>query len=302
MAEMFLVPYGGLGNQLFQCAAALSLGQGNSVTVLSDWGYARRDLKGQLELQSYEWDGQIVFADKPKLGKLSKRALNLLLRLGAENRITQLKVLEMFLSPYFSFRLRRFLKIQVNIGVGFSDLDANRSKLLIGYFQCTQHLSNIKKNMMKLSLTQISTKAKNLLAEIREKSTLVIHIRRGDYVNERFGVLENQYYLEAIQRLNLKNYDQTWIFSDDILSAREMTFFKSIENVEFVDDKYLSSSEILEIMRYGAGFVIANSSLSWWAAQLRHKVDADVICPSPWFKYVDSPKGIIDREWHLIQW
>lgn len=302
MAEIFLVPYGGLGNQFFQIAAALSLSQGSKVTVLSDWGYARKDQNNQLEINTYEWGEQVDYADLPKVGLFTKRVLNLLLRLGVERKISILRVFELLLSPYFSFLLKRWVQIRVNHGLGFSDMEIKRNTLLIGYFQCSEHFLDVKEKMMKILPRKISAKAELLLSEIRSINTLVVHIRRGDYVNEPFGILEDSFYSSAIYRIKPNQYRQTWIFSDDILAAKEMSFFSTLDSIRFVDDRNLSSAEILEVMRHGSSFVIANSSFSWWAAQLRYKADAEVVCPSPWFKFVESPKGIVLSEWHIVQW
>lgn len=302
MAEIFLVPYGGLGNQFFQIAAALSLSQGSKVTVLSDWGYARKDQKNQLEINSYEWGEQVDYATSPKVGLFTKRILNLLLRLGVERKILILRLFELLLSPYFSLLLMRCVRIRVNHGLGFSDMKINKNTLLIGYFQCSEHFFNVKDKMKEICPRNISAKTESLLSEIMAKETLVVHIRRGDYVNEPFGILEDSFYNSAIQRIKPNHYRQIWIFSDDILAAKKMSFFSSLDSIRFVDDKNLSSAEILEVMRYGSSFVIANSSFSWWAAQLRYKADAEVVCPSPWFKFVESPKGIVLSDWHIVQW
>jgi hypothetical protein len=58
----------------------------------------------------------------------------------------------------------------------------------------------------------------------------------------------------------------------------------------------------MEVMRFGGGFIVANSTFSWWAAQLRYKRFAQVVCPSPWFKFTESPENIVDKEWISLSW
>ncbi len=302
MPSVFLVPYGGLGNQLFQYTAALSLSNKSSVTILSQWGFARRNVDKDLELQSFDLNHRVYFTENPKIGALSKRLLNLLLRLGAENRNWTLTYLEWILSPYFSYILKEWVRIQVNRGLGLSNIRINGSVLLIGYFQSSNYLMNVKSDVLKIRPVKMTKEAEKLVREIQEKRTLVIHIRRGDYLNQPFGILQNSYYSEALKKIGIENFDEFWIFSDDITQASQLSVFKGMQNVRFVSDRQLSSAEVLEIMRHGSGFIIANSSFSWWAAQLRFKPEARVICPSPWFKDIDSPKGIIDSDWTLIQW
>jgi hypothetical protein len=302
MPSVFLVPYGGLGNQLFQYTAALSLHKNSPVTILSQWGFAKRNVDNDLELQSFVVNHRVSFSENPKIGALSKRLLNLLLRLGAENRSWTLTYLEWVLSPYFSYILKEWARIQVNRGLGLSNIRTNGSVLLIGYFQSSNYLINVKSDVLKIRPVKMTKEAEKLVREIQEKRTLVIHIRRGDYLNQPFGILQNSYYSEALKKIGIENFDEFWIFSDDITQASQLSVFKGMQNVRFVSDRQLSSAEVLEIMRHGSGFIIANSSFSWWAAQLRSKPEARVICPSPWFKEIDSPKGIIDSDWTHVQW
>ena len=302
MPSVFLVPYGGLGNQLFQYTAALSLSKESPVTILSQWGFARRNVDNDLELQSLDLNHQVYFTENPKIGALSKRLLNLLLRLGADNRNWTLTYLEWVLSPYFSYILKELVRVRVNRGLGLSDVRTNGNVLLIGYFQSSSYLVNVKSDLLKIRPVKMTREAELLVREIQEKRTLVIHIRRGDYLNQSFGILQNSYYSEALKKIGMENFDQLWIFSDDIAQASQLSVFKGMENVRFLSDKQLSSAEVLETMRHGSGFIIANSSFSWWAAQLKSKPEAHVICPSPWFKDIDSPKGIIDSDWTLVQW
>ena len=39
----------------------------------------------------------------------------------------------------------------------------------------------------------------------------------------------------------------------------------------------------LEKMRWGSGYVIGNSSFSWWGAFLSHTKNAPTVAPKPWF-------------------
>jgi len=58
-----------------------------------------------------------------------------------------------------------------------------------------------------------------------------------------------------------------------------------------------SSASTLEAMRFGRGYVIANSTFSWWGAYLSHTDHAEVIAPDPWFQGMDSPDSLIPRNW-----
>ena len=54
-------------------------------------------------------------------------------------------------------------------------------------------------------------------------------------------------------------------------------------------------------MRYGHGYIIANSSLSWWAASLSHAKNPLVVAPSPWFKQIGTPNKLIPDNWNTLK-
>jgi hypothetical protein len=64
-----------------------------------------------------------------------------------------------------------------------------------------------------------------------------------------------------------------------------------------IDSEGMSTIETLEVMTHGSGFVIANSSFSWWGATLRQKVEAPVCAPAPWFRNIVEPLDIRPENW-----
>ena len=61
-----------------------------------------------------------------------------------------------------------------------------------------------------------------------------------------------------------------------------------------------SIGSTLALFRYGAGYVIANSSFSWWAAWSRHDRTAKVIHPKPWFVGLDTPLNLTPPDWESL--
>lgn len=302
MTKVYLPLYGGLGNQLFQCSAALSLEKEFPVSVLTNWGFARKSVGGNLDVQQFDWGQQLRFLNTPITGSLGKRFLNLLLRLGAEEKRILLAICKFLLTPYFSFMLRVPIVIKVNQGLGFSKMITSRNVLLIGYFQSFRYFENSNRELMSIRPKVICNEARGVLEEIKDTKVLIVHVRRGDYQNEKFGLLGDSYYHDALAISEAISYDEVWVFSDEISRAREIYSLNSLSNVRFVEDTNFTNAETLEIMRHGSGFIIANSSFSWWAAQLRHDRDAPVFCPSPWFKYTESPKELIEEGWVKVNW
>jgi hypothetical protein len=128
---------------------------------------------------------------------------------------------------------------------------------------------------------------------------LILHLRLGDYLNEpAFGTPDPKYFQDGLTRLRdeLGNF-RVWAFSDQPELARALLKTEVGVNLSWVDDEGLTSSETLELMRHGAGFLLANSTFSWWAAMLRHSESAPVIAPTPWFKDMEEPYLLIPPEW-----
>ena len=67
--------------------------------------------------------------------------------------------------------------------------------------------------------------------------------------------------------------------------------------VRFVDDKNISSADLLQVMTLGHGFIIANSTFSWWGASLSENGRNRVVAPDKWFNLMDEPLDLIPSNW-----
>ena len=107
------------------------------------------------------------------------------------------------------------------------------------------------------------------------KNDLVLHIRRGDYVNNpRFFYCDFDWYIKAISTFNC---NKLHIVSDDLEWCK--IHFKQY-------DPILVNLPPLNSMGYISSFsniIISNSSFSWWGAYLSNA--NNIVCPSVW-----SPK------------
>lgn len=302
MKILYMIPYGGLGNQLFQIAAAMAMNS-SEIRVLTDLGFARRNSKGEIELESWEWNSRINFHHSPRGSLFSRRLLNLLLRMGTEKRREVfLRVLELLSTPYFSILLGNLISFEIGKGLGFSRIKIKKRTLLVGYFQSSIFAQSVIDELIQIQPKYLSSLALDLIEEAKRKNILIVHVRRGDYLNEAFGILDDEYYQRALETICYGSFKEIWVFSDDIESAKSIKSLNDKSATKFIDDRSLESSEIMEVMRFGGGFIVANSTFSWWAAQLRYKRFAQVVCPSPWFKFTESPENIVDKEWISLSW
>jgi hypothetical protein len=130
------------------------------------------------------------------------------------------------------------------------------------------------------------------------EDNISLHIRRTDYIAPTNLVLTIQpieYYQNAIEFIN--EYDNIFIFSDDIQWCKENLSFNNMVFVEGNDDV-----EDIWIMSLCNKNVIANSSFSWWGAWLNDNDNKVVVAPKDWFINSSnlSSGDIIPKNWIKI--
>lgn len=103
-----------------------------------------------------------------------------------------------------------------------------------------------------------------------------IHVRRGDYVNNKFYVdlTETDYYQRAMEQFTIKEFI---VFSDDLEWCKEQEIFKNCQFFTYYDEV-----KDMNLMAACTGHIIANSSFSWWAAYISPYTEK-VIAPKRWY-------------------
>jgi hypothetical protein len=161
-------------------------------------------------------------------------------------------------------------------------LDASKHWSLEGYFQSWKYFDHCKElihNLFYFEKTPIDG--------------IAIHVRRGDYLNLRHihPILEMDYYKTAMDYFHGEKFT---VFSDDIEWCKENL---NQRGVSYSTSNSLNPMEDFRYMSSHKGFIIANSSYSWWAAYLSGS--RDIIAPS---KYVigENRDDRIPGEWKKI--
>jgi hypothetical protein len=107
---------------------------------------------------------------------------------------------------------------------------------------------------------------------------LVVHIRRGDTreISTDWGVLSMNYYLKQI-----RTEDSPLICIDD---AEEVDALRPhFPNATFLTPEITTTWQTLKILSEAKTLIIANSTLSWWAAWLKSRVNPEtVFFPDTW--------------------
>lgn len=309
-SSLYLYLTGGLGNQLFQLAAGLFFSNNRKLVLNSDFGVPRLNDFGQVELQSFKLPLDVCVPDSKKAKLFERKLLGFTLRrsLKYTSHKTYLrrdKVLIEFCNLIMSRYFRKRIKLHMNKGVGFCEKNTfHQNEFAIGYFQSYKWVSNqsVRKKMQSICLKSESSKVeyyKNLA--IVEKP-LAMHIRLGDYKHlSEIGILDYSYYQLALKLLwSPSKYKKIWLFSNEPEVAKDFFQNRNDLDIRWMPIIDLSTAETFEIMRCCKGYIIANSTFSWWAAYLSHTASPEVIAPIPWFKTAPEPVAIIPNEWKRI--
>jgi hypothetical protein len=274
---------GGLGNQMFQYAAAKALASSNKTKLILDINEFEVYNLRVLELDKYNIKAKMV--NKSYLIK---------------------KIVKKFkLDKYFnSYYVEKSLKYDYGIR------NLNNDIYLEGYFQNEKYFVDIRDELLKdfTIKNNISKYTKQIKEQILDaKITVSLHIRRGDYVsdsntNSIHGTCDLEYYNKAKDLIHNKyNGVKYFIFSDDIAWVKE--------NLKIDDALYIDSEEKriphedIYLMSLCSHNIIANSSFSWWGAWLNQNSDKIVIAPKKWF--VDDvmnnqSRDIVCKDWIRI--
>jgi len=298
---------GGLGNQLFQLAAGLSFFKETGFAF--EWGIGKPRLNsiGEPELTSFELPKNVFFLPKKRFSWLMSKSTGYVLRMGISPRWYEknsfskriIRVLSELVSTIY-FREFRHTFYSRNLGYT-NDIPEDRSTFVIGYFQSHLYASSprVKNLLHNLVVHHPHPEIQKYVDLSKEECPLVVHIRLGDYKNEPgFGLLSQRYFNSLMQsELAAGVYGKVWVFSDEPKLASKYLESVDPSRLRVIESTDNSTATTFEIMRLGRGYIISNSSFSWWAAFLAHDSTAKVVAPYPWFKDIEEPEELIPIEW-----
>jgi hypothetical protein len=287
---------GGLGNQLFALTAGLHAAHKLQVTLRP---YLRKPGPSETTHTS---SVHSLLAGLPVVNSLpGLEGVLLKIRLGIRNIAVNIGVPALWIN--------RATKIVVSPVVGYSkSLDtAKRGDYIVGYFLTHRYLDELRheNRMPKLALSKESEWFRDQLQKLEATNPIVIHVRRGDYLqseNDYIGALSLNYYLKALRLITRENESSIrgrpiWVFSDQpSLVREEFRGVKEFERAEFIEAPDASDpAESLILMSSASSIVISNSTFSWWSAALSQ--DAEIVAPNKWFKKSDDPDSLIPSSW-----
>ena len=293
---------GGLGNQLFQMYAGLSFDK-NQVRLTSKFGNPRKTC-GLPDLLHFQLPHRVEVIPSEDKGIFSHKAGGFALRSGllpnSNNKFFVPKfIIDSTMDLYFSVTLKERVSTFSSAEVGLSSISPSGNKLVFGYFQTYKYFHALRTYDKEISLKIKTQDFSHLKDMAKIERPVVVHIRLGDYVEEKhFGTLSLDYYSKALRKLGAESSTSPiWIFSDDSINALKLLPSELRGRCFVVPKENLSPAETLELMRYGSAYVIANSSFSWWAATLSYTEKAPVVAPEKWFAGMQDPRELLPSDW-----
>jgi hypothetical protein len=284
---------GGLGNQMFQYAAARALALEKGTWVYLDASFLMEDAKGRWTQREYElgvFNIQYNFERSGRVNFLRKLETSSYFRKLSEKKIWP-----------FSFR-------------HFSEPDSKfhpelfsypKNTYLHGYFQSEKyfdkHATQIRRDFEIITAPDAQNAA--TLEQIRAVNSVSVHVRRGDYVtlqsaSEFHGMMGLDYYTAGAQHIIGKtNSDvEFFIFSDEPDWVKEN--LKLPGKSTYIDwNGGKTAFEDMRLMSNCKHHIIANSSFSWWGAWLNPSEEKIVIAPKRWFAGSQTENDIVPHAW-----
>lgn len=285
---------GGLGNQMFQYAAARSLSWRHGTTLKLDISFLEGDQAGHTS-RTFELDHFCITAEKASRWEIStmsgtgKTGLN-----TAVTRIFQR------VADYTGYREKWF-----QFDPDLLTFPAN--VYLEGYWQSERYFADIREIIRKEFKVITPLKDKNLefSDEIQAVNAVSLHVRRGDYVMDEktramHGVCDLAYYLRAEDRITQTLRDPYFfVFSDDPEWVSDN--LKLRHPTRYISHNGGKAHEDLRLMSLCNHHVIANSSFSWWGAWLSTAPDKLVIAPDRWFNDPSiNTSDLIPSDWQRL--
>jgi hypothetical protein len=269
---IYIALAGGLGNMLFQTAAALSFAEKKNTQVSF---YNLKEHLNYLNLET-RFNPKMNYAQDYLLLNMYKEVCT---QIPSENIET--------VSFPFHFENKDFIE---------------KDKIIQGFFQNEKYFkthSDFIRNKFQPT-DQITDLIKDNFTNILQtKNTTSVHVRRNDYVKlpHHHTVCSVKYYEQAINKIKNKT-EHFFIFSDDPEWCKQC--FVNIKNSTIMENNkdYID----LYLMSLCTNNIISNSTLAWWGAWLNNNKEKIVFAPNcrhwlgPAYNHWDT-SDIIPPEW-----
>jgi len=286
---------GGLGNQLFQYAAAKALSIHHQVPLLLEISSFYRKELPELEVpRDFELFNFNGIAEKI----ISPEELSTLIDLKKASVLSRMLIpaykKDIYTEPHYHFD-KNFFKSKKKVFLKGGWQSEKYFKLYAKEIRNNLHLKNA-------LVERVIEKANALKIE----NSVAVHVRRGDYLRKKIiyewhGVMEKDYYAKAFEALDSKTKNlKVYYFTDD--ADWVLKNLLPLQKGEIVSGNITQTHyEDLYLMSHCRNNIIANSSFSWWGAWLNSYPGKIVMAPKKWFdKGFKDTQDVIPSEWIKI--
>lgn len=212
-----------------------------------------------------------------------------------------------FQSKAFNLLQKKIIFKEIN-DLNYKNINKNFSRVFInGYFQSknchNRYYEKLSKEIYENNMKKIiSSKIANYCS---------LAIRRSDFVKLGWS-LNLSYYFESLKKLKINKKNKIKIVSEDIEFANLFSYklkkmgynSEVLKNKSNIQDK--SINDFTNLIN-SKNLIIANSSFSWWAANIRAVAGFDnrkICCPKLWFPktYIShlNVQPFIPKNWKII--
>ena len=177
-------------------------------------------------------------------------------------------------------------------------INSNSKNLYIdGYWQSPYYFNNSIIDF-KNFIFGIEHNSIELMNDILNSNSLMINVRRTDFVSNSFlGCLGRDYIEKALGHIKDSDY-KCFIFSDDPEWCQEN--LSDLGIVVGHEHKGYKFSNYLQLMSLCKLFIIPNSSFAWWSAYLSNS-KTNVFYPEKWVNgYPHKIKNLCPNDWISI--
>lgn len=300
--EKILVLTGGLGNQLFQLAAGLTIASPENLEIDCNLGRPRLNQKERPDLDSFLFPSPLCFNARSK----KRNGISSLGLLGfkiSSKKFDGIIAQRIWLSIKDKASL---FKIFLSDGVGFDPrLDtAIRSKWIFGPFHTFRYVQHdsIRRFMLAMTPREYPDWLNTLKTIAPVEKPIVLHVRLSDYRNiPELGILSGEYFNRSLC-LAIKEFPNSriWLFTDEEDLALEIVDEDYLPKMRIINYDLTDSASNLEAMRFGHCYIMSNSTFSWWGAYLSHSPKPMIFCPANWFRTKRNPLHMIPIEWEMV--
>lgn len=282
---MWVIVRGGLGNQMFQAAFAISLAKRFAITPR--------------------------FVDLTSIAAVPRRW-----ELGCFGIIpSTVDDFTRFRLVAMSIASQKLHRIGLNGWPGvFSEYNrhlctselSRAPRMIVGYWQSERHFADCAKTIREAFSMPVLPAWAVVPVPDDYRPSVAIHVRRGDYVSNPSAskmhlVCDVDWYRKAWNTIRIEHPQaRAVVFSDDPDWTRINLDLDG--DIEFMPDRPDAEPWVdLARMSQCQHFIISNSSFSWWAAWLGRDPHKRVIAPREWHNgRATADLGIVPEEWTLL--